>query len=168
MLRFQCTQCRTQLEAPPGSEGSKCDCPTCGTRLLIPGTSPSPSPRMPDLEIDSDSIKKERKSSQQPTSREPAYREYEWDEEREEREERRRRRSQSNDEEEDLRSRSSRGFRCPFCRTPERPRTEQRISTAGWVVFAVLLFACLPLFWIGLLIREDVQLCRDCGMRLGG
>jgi hypothetical protein len=46
------------------------------------------------------------------------------------------------------------------------PKIERRISTTGWVVFAVLLVAFLPLFWIGLLIKEDVQICPSCKIRV--
>ena len=58
-------------------------------------------------------------------------------------------------------------FSCPYCHTDSIPRVERRVSTAGWVVLVILVFFCLPLFWIGLLIREDQRLCRVCGMKLG-
>jgi transposase-like protein len=60
------------------------------------------------------------------------------------------------------------GFRCPFCKTTRKPQVREQISLAGWIVFAVLMFACLPLFWIGLLMKENVHYCGDCGMKLGG
>jgi hypothetical protein len=60
------------------------------------------------------------------------------------------------------------GFRCPYCGSPELPHSYSQISGAGWVVFTLLLLFCLPLFWVGLLIREDVTVFHDCGMRLGG
>ena len=59
------------------------------------------------------------------------------------------------------------GFSCPFCHTTSPPIRAQRISTGGWITFAVLLLVCLPLFWIGLLIKEDYTVCRACGIRLG-
>jgi hypothetical protein len=46
------------------------------------------------------------------------------------------------------------------------PRIERRISTAGWVTFAVLLVVFFPLFWIGLLIKEDVPVCLACNSKL--
>ena len=58
-------------------------------------------------------------------------------------------------------------FSCPFCQSSTPPRSESRISTGGWVVFAILCFACLPLCWIGLLMKEDYTVCRDCGIKLG-
>lgn len=60
------------------------------------------------------------------------------------------------------------GFRCPFCDTDELPRATTRISTGGWVVFAVLLVFFFPLFWVGLLLKEENRVCRDCGVRLDG
>lgn len=57
-------------------------------------------------------------------------------------------------------------FRCPHCTSQMIPRVEKRISTAGWITFAVLLVFFFPLFWIGLLIKEDVPICRACNTRL--
>ena len=37
----------------------------------------------------------------------------------------------------------------------------QEIAVGGWVVFAVLIFFCIPLCWIGLLITEDKRKCRE-------
>ena len=58
-------------------------------------------------------------------------------------------------------------FKCPYCGSTESPTIKQQISTAGWVTFAVLLLFCLPLFWIGLLMKEDYRVCYDCGAKLG-
>ena len=58
-------------------------------------------------------------------------------------------------------------YRCPNCMSQFLPRIERRISTTGWVVYAVLLFPPFtPLFWIGLLIKEDVHVCPSCNTRL--
>ncbi len=58
-------------------------------------------------------------------------------------------------------------FRCPHCMSQYLPRVERRISTAGWITFAVLLVFFFPLFWIGLLIKEDVQVCQSCNSKVG-
>ena len=58
-------------------------------------------------------------------------------------------------------------FRCPNCMSNFMPRMERRISTAGWITFAVLLVFFFPLFWIGLLIKEDVAVCQSCNTKLG-
>ncbi|MGI8669729.1 MAG: LITAF-like zinc ribbon domain-containing protein [Aridibacter sp.] len=57
-------------------------------------------------------------------------------------------------------------YRCPRCAGQQTPRFERKISTAGWIIFAVLLVVFFPLFWIGLLIKEDVQFCSVCNLRL--
>ncbi len=56
---------------------------------------------------------------------------------------------------------------CPFCQYQGPPRMEKKISTAGWVVFGVLLWFCFPLCWIGLLMKEDKQLCGSCNNKVG-
>ncbi len=58
-------------------------------------------------------------------------------------------------------------WQCPFCRSQARPVELTKISTAGWVVFVVLLICCLPLFWIGLLIKQRYRVCSACGASLG-
>ena len=57
-------------------------------------------------------------------------------------------------------------YRCANCMSQFLPRIERRISTTGWIVFAVLLVLFFPLFWVGLLIKEDVQVCPSCNVRL--
>lgn len=58
------------------------------------------------------------------------------------------------------------GYLCPRCSSQLFPRFERKISTAGWIVFAVLLVTFFPLFWIGLLIKEDVRVCPVCSLRI--
>ena len=53
-------------------------------------------------------------------------------------------------------------FRCPYCQTTQPPVVATRISTGGWIVFAALLVACLPLCFIGLLIKEEYTRCSWC------
>ena len=57
-------------------------------------------------------------------------------------------------------------YRCPRCGSQHYPRFERKISTAGWIVFAVLLVMFFPLFWIGFLIKEDVRMCPVCRLRI--
>ncbi len=54
---------------------------------------------------------------------------------------------------------------CPRCGSQHMPGFARKISTAGWVVFAVLLVVFFPLFWIGLLMKEDVQICPVCNSK---
>jgi RNA polymerase subunit RPABC4/transcription elongation factor Spt4 len=58
------------------------------------------------------------------------------------------------------------GYGCPRCASQVIPRVERKISTAGWIVFAVLLITFFPLFWIGLLLKEDVRICPVCNLKI--
>lgn len=60
-------------------------------------------------------------------------------------------------------------YRCPRCMSNVLPRFERRVSTAGWVTFAVLIVATftIPICWIGLLIKEDTHTCPACQVRIG-
>jgi lipopolysaccharide-induced tumor necrosis factor-alpha factor len=58
---------------------------------------------------------------------------------------------------------------CPFCGHDGPPVLEKRVSTNGWIVFAVLLVVCLPLCWIPLVMdnfKEVVPKCASCFSRL--
>jgi len=57
-------------------------------------------------------------------------------------------------------------YLCQRCMNRFPPRYERRVSTAGWIVFAVLLVTFFPLFWIGLLIKEDVWVCQACNAKM--
>lgn len=61
----------------------------------------------------------------------------------------------------------SSAYRCPRCMSNVHPRLERKISTGGWITFAVLLVFFFPLFWIGLLIKEDTHVCPACNTRVG-
>jgi hypothetical protein len=60
----------------------------------------------------------------------------------------------------------SSGYRCPYCQSATVPFTIQKISDAGWIVFAIMMLACFPLFWIGLLMKQDESYCSVCRARL--
>ncbi|MDT7541911.1 MAG: hypothetical protein QOE33_1815 [Acidobacteriota bacterium] len=53
-------------------------------------------------------------------------------------------------------------FRCPYCQTNALPVVARRISTGGWIVFAALIIACLPLCFLGLFIKEEYRMCSWC------
>jgi lipopolysaccharide-induced tumor necrosis factor-alpha factor len=57
-------------------------------------------------------------------------------------------------------------YRCPYCATNRPPYTMTKISSGGWVVFALMLLFCFPLFWIGLLMKDEHQYCSQCRVRL--
>ena len=58
------------------------------------------------------------------------------------------------------------GYRCPRCATQILPQIQRKISNAGWAVFAIVLVVFFPLFWIGLLIKEDVRVCPVCNLKI--
>ena len=57
-------------------------------------------------------------------------------------------------------------YRCPYCGTTLTPFTISKVSSGGWVVFALMLLFCFPLFWIGLLMKDNHQICSQCRVRL--
>ena len=59
----------------------------------------------------------------------------------------------------------SHNFNCPRCNSQLYPRVTRQISTAGWIVFAVLLITFFPLFWVGFLIKEEVRTCPVCNFK---
>jgi RNA polymerase subunit RPABC4/transcription elongation factor Spt4 len=57
-------------------------------------------------------------------------------------------------------------FHCPRCASQHLPQIIRQISTAGWITFGVLLITpFFFLFWIGLLIKEEVRVCPVCGFK---
>ena len=58
------------------------------------------------------------------------------------------------------------GYRCPYCKSSAPPFAIQKISDAGWIVFALMLLMCFPLFWIGLLMKDEQRFCSMCRARL--
>jgi hypothetical protein len=59
------------------------------------------------------------------------------------------------------------GFRCPYCDSEEPPEIRNKISTAGWILFVVLLIFCFSLCFISLFITEEVRYCHECGTPIG-
>ena len=51
---------------------------------------------------------------------------------------------------------------CRWCGYQGFPMQRQKISTGGIVVAIVLFFIFLPLFWIGLLMKETITQCPQC------
>lgn len=171
VIQFNCPNCNRLLETPDGTSGAKFACPICGQRMEVPTPRPGGKTLLGTLP-DDDPATPLSTAPLIPYSprEEPVY-----DEPRRERV--RRGRDDYDDDFEERgrgrrRSRRSRierrdGFECPFCGSDEFPRVKNEVSTAGWVVFIILILFCTPLCWIGILITEEKRLCRDCGMKLG-
>lgn len=56
-------------------------------------------------------------------------------------------------------------YACPYCRSPYPPLTNTRISTGGWITFAVLLILFFPLCWVGLFSKTSYSYCGQCGVK---
>ncbi len=59
------------------------------------------------------------------------------------------------------------GMECPHCRSRMVPTVRSQMSGAGLAVLIVLAITCLPLFWIGFFITEEIRECSNCRMRVG-
>jgi lipopolysaccharide-induced tumor necrosis factor-alpha factor len=60
---------------------------------------------------------------------------------------------------------------CPACGHQAPPLGKKSIKPVGWVVFAVLLLACLPLCWLPFVLdscQREERSCEGCGTNLGG
>lgn len=150
-----CPQCQTRLSVDPGHVGGEVKCPGCATIFRATRTDAPPPPKTGP----SRRGKLERLGS---GSADPDDRSDE-DDRNERRRSRRSRRRDEDDEYDDGDRRSRRGG-CRSCGCRETIHKSE-ISTAGWVTFAVLLAVCWPLFWIGLLMKEEYRACADCGRR---
>lgn len=146
-----CPQCQTRLSVDPGHVGGEVACPGCATVFRAARVDAPPPPKTGP----SRRGKLERLGS---GTAEPD------DRDEDDRRDRRSRRRRDEDDDYDDRDRRSRRDGCRSCGCRETVYKSE-ISTAGWVTFAVLLAVCWPLFWIGLLMKEEYRACADCGRR---
>ena len=59
---------------------------------------------------------------------------------------------------------------CPHCDHNGRPIVTKRVSTGGWILFAVLLLACFVICWLPFVLdscKEEVWKCESCGQSIG-
>jgi hypothetical protein len=56
--------------------------------------------------------------------------------------------------------------RCPLCNAVGPPAVKSQVTAVGWFVVVSMLCTCFPLAFLGLLIREPVQRCAGCGLKL--
>jgi lipopolysaccharide-induced tumor necrosis factor-alpha factor len=196
VIRYSCPQCRKTLESPCSMAGQKLNCPGCGQRLRIPPpinktmlgldeTPPrqAPPPVVAVPPVPHIVVKPLDPPPRQPDSRPVSPRESCLECGRDLTNRKRLlscpdcdallcsagclRDHENHTHRLPLRvDRVRRGFRCPYCGCTEPPLQSSDISAAGWVVFALMLLFCFPLFWIGLLIKEEYRRCVDCGARL--
>lgn len=156
MLQVHCPACNLCASVPDTLAGQRVRC-SCGqvfevsresTALVRPSDPPPLPPPLPPTSI-ARSVDDD--AEPRPLRRRP--RDDDDDDDDYEDAPRRRRRRRYGDE-------------CPYCGYAGRPVLRDQISAAGWVVFTILLLFCWPLFFIGLLIREQYMACGDCGARI--
>lgn len=57
---------------------------------------------------------------------------------------------------------------CPQCGHNGPPEFTRSISTAGWIVFVVLLLCCIILCWLPFVLdafKENKRSCKACGYK---
>lgn len=164
-----CPTCGSTLEVDDSSAGKNVFCPSCAAELIIPESAGAPAPvetaepPAPPLLVSRVSTRSSQTSKILSARVEP-----DDEDEEEDRPSRRRSRRTKRDDDDYGGRRSRRGFRCPYCDSERFPITESQISQGGWIMFAVMLVTCWPLFFIGLLMKEDIRKCADCGLKIGG
>jgi DNA-directed RNA polymerase subunit M/transcription elongation factor TFIIS len=140
MIRYTCPSCNTLLESPDHKVGTSVACPTCEQKLQVP--------------LSGSALKLTAPSQHKKDY--PVLEEIEEDESRDEEDERPRR----------SRSRKGRKFRCRECGSTRRPEIKSETSQSGWTTFIILLIVFWPLCFIGLMQKEEYEVCYDCGARL--
>lgn len=134
-----CPHCGAQFQLTPELAGQTIECGRCHGQFAMPqAPPPPPAVLFPPAE--------------KPSRRKKPSRAFEEDE---------------YDDDDDSPRRRRAGYSCPHCGSTHLPETRTRVSGAGWAVFVVLLLFCFPLFFIGLLIKEEYHVCSDCGMTVG-
>lgn len=166
-----CPSCRERLSVLPADVGKDVACPKCETVFRAEPAGRNGAPPPPGGPRRSSSLER-LGSGEEPTDEEDRDRKksrWERNRDRADEDDRRprpSRRSRYDDEDDRGRSRGGSGFRCRGCGSRARPVYKEEISTGGWVVFALMLTFCFPLFWIGLLMKEQHRACGDCGRKL--
>ena len=147
-----CPDCQKQLQVPDDLIGKTVQCPECKHTFAA-------------------ALAVEAEKARVDIAETTPWKEPVPDDDRSERKSKREMHDEHDHDDEDLdieRGSKRRGFRCPFCGSREPTQTRSQISVGGWVVFAVMLFFCFPLFWIGLLMTEEYHVCSECGHKIGG
>jgi hypothetical protein len=64
------------------------------------------------------------------------------------------------------RRRRSRATECPNCGCEGDTYERKEIPTEGWIIMVVLLLTFFPLFFIGLLMKQNYLICGECGFKI--
>jgi DNA-directed RNA polymerase subunit RPC12/RpoP len=62
--------------------------------------------------------------------------------------------------------RRERNCECPNCGTVGDAYERKEIAQEGWIVMVVLVLTFFPLFFLGLLMKQNYLICRECGYKI--
>jgi DNA-directed RNA polymerase subunit RPC12/RpoP len=62
--------------------------------------------------------------------------------------------------------RRERSCECPNCGSVGDAYERKEIAQEGWIVMVVLLLTFFPLFFLGLLMKQNYLICRECGYKI--
>jgi DNA-directed RNA polymerase subunit RPC12/RpoP len=78
------------------------------------------------------------------------------------------RRNSDEDDNYVVRRRRKRGrtCECPNCGYEGVPYTRKEMAPEGLILLIVMLFVFFPLFFLGLLMKQEYELCEECGFKI--
>jgi hypothetical protein len=62
--------------------------------------------------------------------------------------------------------RRDRDCECPNCGAVDDAYERKEMAPEGWIVLVVLLLTFFPLFFLGLLMKQNYLVCRECGYKI--
>ena len=136
VLHYSCPSCRSPLESLESQAGRKVACPTCGQRMQVPWPAKNKT-LVPELD-EAEPVRRGRGYEDDEDYRRPARRPH----------------------------RRERDCECPNCGTVDDAYERKEIAPEGWVVLVVLLVTFFPLFFLGLLMKQNYLVCRECGYKI--
>jgi DNA-directed RNA polymerase subunit RPC12/RpoP len=156
VLHYSCPKCQSPLESLESQAGRKVACPTCGQRMAVPWPAKK---KTVVAELDEDDEPAPRRGyDNYPPAR---YRE----------DDNRGRRYADDDDDDYQRPgrrlrRRERNCECPNCGAVGETYERKEIAQEGWIVLVVLLLTFFPLFFLGLLMKQNYLICRECGYKI--
>jgi DNA-directed RNA polymerase subunit RPC12/RpoP len=166
-IKVKCPHCGAVAKAPETSDGKIVSCPACAKKFQVRSYDELEEGNgEPGTRIETRSSRRGRDRDEDDEEERSVRRGRDDDQDDEDDRPRRSRRSEREDDDDRDERPSRGGYRCPYCGTRRPPIVRQQVSQTGWIVFVLLLIFTVCLFWIGLLIKEDVRVCSECGMKL--
>lgn len=182
-MLYKCPSCKGKMDVPDTYAGQKVQCPDCGQKLAIP-----PKERNKTVLAEREWDEPVRKVRDEDDDR---HRDREDEDRHRDRDDDRSRRVSRRDDRDDYDDRDRRGSRdrrrdddrdwrdddrdwrdderryvvCRNCGWDDLPRRETKISGAGIVLIVIGIFFW-PLIIVGIFMREEWDVCRDCGTKM--